>query len=1005
MIKECDKFLLSGGESDKQILFLDSISRGLSENLQQLSSKDIQHNLYKLALSRMVEKKYAFYSLYPELSVQKQSKESAQCVKKHMKHFLQPKQSSQQFLNKKRAYLAELVVKSIRAKQQWNSLPGKQEELSIAQESARKVWQKRNNRHRFLRLSKIEKEEMITEHEHLKKIVTKKKQAVDILKKEILLDPLWSESTGTFEWSKQGQFDDFKPSQYLRDIMGSFSKVKGNKHQGDKFLGYLQGLVVSGDETRAKIRVEQLLSADSHFFDTINLATKTNLQIQLLDVDKGIEQLCESKGQGLVHYQHLVDDLASLYTQTALANKSDAEDVLLKFRRQHCTLLQKPVKNDLSKTLAFGGILLAGAALAPFTGGGSVAVGLMLVGGTGLTALDGIAAYNSYKKYNLEKGLVRADMLDAQQMRTTLHDVRVKTGMTALDVTLLPLDIFALGKVAVKSKKLASSTEKSSKSKQVILTIPNKSKPIDRNMVKSSPQALAFKNKYAQRNLLLDNTAFIDSLKETVPPGKVPLYFDVENSVLKKINDVVFEEKGFGDAAGNLFSNKVYALVKNDPILKSKLAAEYKDYKSLRFKFLLNEGDDSVQVTKRLEKIYRQANDEFVRELKTSKLAPLWGGLEGQLGNPAQWFLAGTGKTALQANMANRGAREALGSYPTGLMANFSARKQGIQKHLDNIVEIRDELSSSRKFRDSGIMIKGSSGDYILDDAAVEIIRKSTTSNGDAFRIDEVGQQVKKLYGTDLSKTERIKMINYFEETDAMSPPLFIHNREVIPMARAQHGIVSVDFTGIGVHNTQKAMEGINLAVRDSSKHTDWVDRGLSSINNKVQDVTDQMEKSKKYYKNLIKKQYKDSDDIYFSGDDGIYMPKRELTHKEKMSVVGKISKHNPTEFRMTFVKTSYADGTIVPPDLRSKLVVQAEKLEKSIRKDIVGTGVDEISRHKSKNLMIAVDYVPSTTGEGTFNLFVSGKVSAEDLKKVDASFHRQVLDRQKMGEIYSVHE
>lgn len=1087
----CQEYLLYRHGSE-QVDKLSEFSHQLTAQVEGVAPKQIKQNLYQMTLSRMLSKKLNFLSLYPDLGVgasrpfytvkkergvfststidRDKTQSLKQClhqepdlvtsIKKAQRQYKQTlnNTTSNQYKAMQQNYVSQLVVSAIKAKKDWDRVPGirnKKDKIEQRFKNARiqtagfrrqlrrSHGERRKKLHKMLNQSEKNLEALSSELDS----VNKKLKGIQ---SSVLSDPLWSEATGILDFDSNDKLEDFKPSPFFKEVMSSLNLVHGKKNSGKEFVSFLSSLIEKGDSQQAMLRINHLLQVNPQLFNKLNGAVKENLKGQLNDVDSSMQQLCETKGEGLSQYQLLVDELAGAHVKKSFDDKSDAKQKLEMFRESHCSLIKQEESSGhgLAGTLVFGGILLAGAALAPFTGGGSLAVGLMFAGGLGLTTMGGLETYQSYKKLDIEKGMLTANLVTAQQVRSTLSDVRVNTGMSILDVALMPLDVIQLAKVASKARSLEHAVQEGSHVNQVnneqqaLLSVTESESDLvstsyrssykgashdtaveqaqkgrdkylkervpeaesvvnkSRSEVRSSAEALTFKKKYQDLHLELRNDRFIDTLDTPAVAGKKHLFFDVENSVLKKLNDVVFEDKALGDAAGNLFSSRIYELIKKDPVLSKKLVADYKDYKSIRFKFLLDESEDAAKYEKRLAEIYKQANKEFVQEIDQAKLSPLWDGMYGQIAHPSQWFLAGTGPDAIKANMATRGGREILPKSGEGVISSFENHRHNLQRHLDSILEIRDSMSANRKMVGSGLVVKGKNGNFIMDDTAIEIVRKAESGKGDAFRRKDIRAKVKKLYGVELNDTEINHMVNYFDEVDSMSPPLFLRKREIIPYENADHGIVSVDFAGIGVNNTRQAMEGVNLAAV-GAKTEDWVDSGLKQINTHVDEVTRQMGGSKEYYRDVIKRAYSDKKDIYFSGDDGIYLPKRDLTKKEKERVVRMISSNDPKQFRMTFVKTRFSNGRSVPSNLRSEYVVKAEKLEKAIRKEVTGVGADLIDRKSAEKMMIAVDYVPHDEASGAFNIFVSGEVSSSQLKKIKQVFAKQANEGGRVGKVY----
>ena len=79
----------------------------------------------------------------------------------------------------------------------------------------------------------------------------------------------------------------------------------------------------------------------------------------------------------------------------------------------------------------------------------------------------------------------------------------------------------------------------------------------------------------------------------------------------------------------------------------------------------------------------------------------------------------------------------------------------------------------------------------------------------------------------------------------------------------------------------------------------------------------------------------------------------------------------DPSKYRVTFVRSEYASGKLIPVAERSKRIVRAESLEKTIREAV--TGIRKVESSEAKKLIVAIDYVPSKKG-GKFNILLGGR-------------------------------
>lgn len=507
----------------------------------------------------------------------------------------------------------------------------------------------------------------------------------------------------------------------------------------------------------------------------------------------------------------------------------------------------------------------------------------------------------------------------------------------------------------------------------------------ERSRIRSLASVDVFKKTYAKSTLEFDNRNFISSM-DNIPNGKKAVYFDVENSVLKQLNDEIFETKDLGDAAGNLFNRILYDKIQKTPELAQKLNGKYRDFKSLRFQFLLDEGEDSKKILDLLKKVYGQSAAEFERELKATGLGPLWNARIGQAGDPEKWFLAGAGNSPLEANMAARQSRGMLSEMGTSnRMVLYSDRVDVLATDIREVEKIRNALGDIPTLQKSNIVIDSGNGNVILSKDAISVLRK--TKRGDFKNLDDyrkaVNKQFQKVFGTKVDNNSIDGMTKYFEGVDALSPPLFVRSRTGIDLSQANNGLVSVDFTGVGVDNAYEAMIGLAKTSSKSGTNTSYVDKALKTIDAHVDNVTDSMNSSKKIFNQSTKNVTGSDRSAVFSGDDGMYFPDTEWTRSSKQELVDNLSsipqagtaKADPSKYRVTFVSTKYKEGAEIPTALRSEYIVKAEKVEKDIRKAVVGVGEGQISPEKAKDMLIAIEYKPGKNSTGDWDIIFGGKV------------------------------
>lgn len=473
------------------------------------------------------------------------------------------------------------------------------------------------------------------------------------------------------------------------------------------------------------------------------------------------------------------------------------------------------------------------------------------------------------------------------------------------------------------------------------------------------------------------------------------LYFDVENAIQKKLNDTLVGDKGMVDAINNSFMAKFNSHLKADPALSSRLEGQYQDYKSLRLRLKLQPGDNLADYEKRLSEVYAKSNKEFVEEFEKGGLTKLIPPRTDEVVDVSTWFLSGVGHTALEANMATRGARSMGFSSGKATTMSFKSQMANIHADVISIESIRKNLAAQDALLKSGMMIKTLTGEVIPSKDMIGVLRKTKVS--DCENITEynskIRAQVKKLFNTNISNRNIQWFSSYFSKVDSISPPLFQAERVAIDLGRAKNGIVSVDFAGVGVDNAyeqMRALSAVNYAQRDQAK---LLDDAFTRVQNNVDNVTEEMNGAKVTFS----KSTNDRTPTQYSGDDGILMPRKnwEMTKKQEL-IKNLAGSGDPGKYRVTFVRTEFTDGTTIPSWQRSQFVVRAEGIEKSIRAEVVG--VFKIPVERARKMIISIDSIPSITGV-KYNLIIGGeKPTVQEMKMIQAAFHNS-MNKEK-GEV-----
>lgn len=499
----------------------------------------------------------------------------------------------------------------------------------------------------------------------------------------------------------------------------------------------------------------------------------------------------------------------------------------------------------------------------------------------------------------------------------------------------------------------------------------------------NTPTVLKYKERYS-KDFALPPNSNRDYMKMAEMDARAQksnvLYFDVENSIQKKLNDSVFGEKTMVDSVNNAFMERMFNNIKNNPQLASRLKGQYKDYKSLRLRLELRPGDNRAMYEKLLEDTYQKSASEFEAEISKLNIKHITNPRTDEVPNTERWFLAGSGDTPVAANMAARGAREKLDK---GIL-HYQDHIPELHQDVLGIEALRSIFANDKHLVDLKILDKLSDGHLIPSKDMIGILRK--TKRSDCATEEEyflkMHDQVKKMFGKDITDENIRDLTNYFRKVDSLSPPLFSRERVEINLADAHKGIVSIDFTGVGVDNAYQQMSAL---ARLNYKQTDkalMLKEAFGEVQAHVDQVTVQMNNSKKYFSNAVKKVSDETHAPLFSGDDGIYMPKTDnWSLADKKKLIAELGKaEDPSKFRVTFVNSTYTNSKVISPEARSALIVKAEKFEKKLREKIIG--VEGISSEEAKKIITAIDFVPTSKG-GIFRVLVGGKTLTKKEKEL----------------------
>jgi hypothetical protein len=524
----------------------------------------------------------------------------------------------------------------------------------------------------------------------------------------------------------------------------------------------------------------------------------------------------------------------------------------------------------------------------------------------------------------------------------------------------------------------------------------------------SSPEALDYKKLYASADhSTADNVKFIERVnEENIQKTGRSLYFSMENRFQKKLNDSIMKDKGMVDAVNNSMLQKFNSNLPDYPLAKKYLEAKAMGFKNVDME-MLSTPQLEVQLEHELNELYQKTNSQFARELQDKGLTKLIDPRTDGAGDVSTWFLSGTGETALKANLATRYARKMGFSNGNAHTVHFKDIEKFVYADVMEIEKLRKELQLSSNLIKNGMMEKLPSGKAIPSYEMVEILRKVKPDECLDYLdyINKVRAKVKNQFNSSISEHDIDNLTAYFKAQDSLSPPIFSPERVEINLGEANHDIISVDFSGVGVNNARAQMRALSSVDYNQADKSKLLDMAFVKIQNGVDEVTAQMNKAKDYFAKAIRTAKNDAGaDPKYSGDDGIAMTSVGWDLESRKKLVSELGKYeDPSTFRVTNSKVKTTAGTKLPTEGRSPIIVRSEILEKDIRSEVVGHL--KIPSSRARNMIFTIDFIPGTTG-GKFNLIIGGiKPTPNELKLIVDAFKKSLKADQGevLGEIIEV--
>ncbi len=497
-----------------------------------------------------------------------------------------------------------------------------------------------------------------------------------------------------------------------------------------------------------------------------------------------------------------------------------------------------------------------------------------------------------------------------------------------------------------------------------------------------------------------DNRAFI-ALSKKANPGDGPtgaLFIDIQNSLMKELNDSVVRDKDLVTALTNLHKSLLWQALSEDPELQKSLLGQYSDFKSVRLCFQRNDQRSDPEFRKRLDRLLQTTNELFEQELRSPGLVSIWSSEKRKVARaPSTWFLGGMGSTPDEAGLAARQARKQIQSntpppiqYFGDVRQTLSAAAAQSEAHRKEIIQfLRTVPGALTPTSTDG------SGAQTLSAEAIEVIRKVAPESTTPDRFTASLQtDFEKAFGLRLSSDQALRLQNYLAEIDQFSPGIFIEKHQGVDLSQAQLGIISADIKGQNARNIEQTARAL----------ADTYGQDLSATIRAVRagevKATLHFEATKRSFDAAIEQTFPSQKGTSFFGDDGIFMPQRPLNDDDKkVFLTNLMAQAPPDSFRITFVPSIYEGPeaitpamtpAMIPTELRSSLIVEAERLEKLLRRTMKGF----VSREQLNETLIAIDFRPRERGPASVGVFLRTR-SERSFSQDHVSLIREALARE----------
>jgi len=436
------------------------------------------------------------------------------------------------------------------------------------------------------------------------------------------------------------------------------------------------------------------------------------------------------------------------------------------------------------------------------------------------------------------------------------------------------------------------------------------------------------------------NQAWIDdALNQT---DRRDIHVLVENAWIKKLNDQVFKNKDLVTALTNYHKELFLEELANHP-LPVKLDP-YQDFKSTRLTLSPVAGPAALP---QLEQLFKNTNERF-------SASPVLREILRDEDRAASWFRMGIGRNEAEAALAARHAREHVEAkgfsyfWDSAVQTSFAKKLSEVQAmHVQIIAQLRHSP-----------LVEVNREDPALKLDVFAAARKSSKQ--------EFLAVLRQLFPSAILSQDTAELIlRYTQLGDEFSPSVLVAKRELLTVHNAPFGAMSIDFIGLGAENLRGTLSAL-VSARD-------LNDAVFRTRQKEREVTRLFDQRKAMVEKTIRDHFAGQVRLRFSGDDGIIVPERELTLRDQLFLIQKLSRLLPQPFfRMAVIS---ADGAADADS--SQLMTHGESIEKVLRQMILR----DLGAARANQISLQV-FIPDTGARRKVFLIMGAKGLLNETEK-----------------------